>query len=166
MKNYQLREDFTSDYRIQRRKRNSIWLMSIIVDDWGRRKYLCPRSRRKYIYILAVETRGILNRITGLSGTTDDFRPLIEELGDCRVTGVHSKGPLSIDKRDKGWRRYVRNSQISLMKNCTTRLNISLILILELVIDSSIWVLSLGAVIILTNWLVRFKSACHQVSRD
>jgi hypothetical protein len=63
---------------------------------------------------------------------------LIEELGDCRVTGVHSKGPLSIDKRDKGWRRYVRNSQISLMKNCTTRLNISLILILELVIDSSI----------------------------
>ena len=50
-----------------------------------------------YIYILAVETRGILNRITGLSGTTDDFRPLIEELGDCRVTGVHSKGPLSID---------------------------------------------------------------------
>jgi len=49
-----------------------------------------------YIYILAVETRGILNRITGLSGTTDDFRPLIEELGDCRVTGVHSKGPLLI----------------------------------------------------------------------
>ena len=71
--------------------------MSIIVDDWGRRKYLCPRSRRIYIY-LGVETRGILNRITGLSGTTDDFRLLIEELGDCRVTGVHSKGPLSIDK--------------------------------------------------------------------
>jgi hypothetical protein len=42
--------------------------------------------------------RGILYRITGLSGTTDDFRLLIEELGDCRVTGVHSKGPLSIDK--------------------------------------------------------------------
>jgi hypothetical protein len=52
------------------------------------------------------------------------------------------------------------------MKNCTTRLNISLILILELVIDSSIWVLSLGAVIILTNWLVRFTAACHQISRD
>jgi len=61
--------------------------MSIIVDDWGRRKHLCPRSRRKNIYILAVETRGILNRITGLSGTTDDFRLLIEELGNCRVTG-------------------------------------------------------------------------------
>jgi hypothetical protein len=69
--------------------------MSIIVDDWGR-KYLCPRSRRIYIYILAVETRGILNRITGLSGTTDDFRPLIEELGDCRVTGS-LKGTQSIN---------------------------------------------------------------------
>ena len=81
--------------------------MSIIVDDWGRRKYLCPRlgSRRKYIYILAVETRGILNGITGLSGSTDDFRLLIEELGDCRVTGGALKRTQLTNFRDKGRRR-------------------------------------------------------------
>ena len=71
--------------------------MSIIVDDWEEEN-ISVQEAEEYIYILAVETRGILNRITGLSGTTDDFRLLIEELGDCRVTGVHSKGPLSIDK--------------------------------------------------------------------
>ncbi len=64
----------------------------------GKKKISLSKKQKKiYIHILAVEKRGILNRITGLSGTTDDFRPLIEELGDCRVTGVHSKGPLSID---------------------------------------------------------------------
>ena len=68
--------------------------MSIIVDDWEEEN-ISVQEAEEYIYILAVETRGILNRITGLSGTTDDFRLLIEELGDCRVTGVHSKGPLS-----------------------------------------------------------------------
>jgi hypothetical protein len=50
----------------------------------------------KNIYILAVETRGILNRIKGLSGRTDEFRLLIEELGDCRVTGS-LKGTQSIN---------------------------------------------------------------------
>jgi len=45
------------------------------------------KKQKKNIYILAVETRGILNRIKGLSGRTDEFRLLIEELGNCRVTG-------------------------------------------------------------------------------
>ena len=60
--------------------------------------YVQEAEENIYTYLGCTETRGILNRITGLSGTTDDFRLLIEELGDCRVTGVHSKGPLSIDK--------------------------------------------------------------------
>jgi hypothetical protein len=50
------------------------------------------KKQKKNIYILAVETRGILNRITGLSGTTDDFGLLIEELGNCRVTASALKG--------------------------------------------------------------------------
>ena len=51
-----------------------------------------------YIYLGCRNERNIKQNNRSRSGITDDFRLLIEELGDCRVTGVHSKGPLSIDK--------------------------------------------------------------------